>query len=116
MKRRLTYQDHLEIANLYVKQLVPMIEIARRFDCSRMAIWKALNRQNIDTTKKTTALVPTSCDFCNRPIKKFRCHFRKYQHHFCNAQCASLWKTQENKNYFLEKMKTYEKENKHTPE
>ena len=90
MRTRLSDADYEKIIHAFVVELVPMIELAERFNVSRMGIWKVLQRAGIDTTKQA-AHISTTCENCNQPITKIRCTFRKNLHSFCNRSCYFKW-------------------------
>lgn len=87
-----------EIIKAYTSDLTPMIALAKKYGVSRMAIWKILNRYNIDTTKAGAANIQAVCNHCGKKVMKKRCQYRKTLHTFCTHRCFSLWLNRDTKN------------------
>lgn len=84
------------IIHEYTINYVSMIELAKRYSVSRMAIWKILHKNNVNTTKQA-ANITTSCDWCNKIIVKPRYQVRKNLHSFCSHKHFSLWLNRDSK-------------------
>lgn len=70
-----------EVVRLFVDELVPMVEIARRFGKTRQCIWKVLRREGVDVAGSGRLVV--KCDWCGVEFKKYRSRVRGGMFHFC---------------------------------
>lgn len=93
------------IARLYTNEFVSAIELARRYNVTRAAIYCLLKRAGINTSYQEQAHITTTCDFCNSPITKLRSVIRKYKHAFCNSACSGAWKSTNNIAETMKKIK-----------
>ena len=82
--------DIASIVHLYTVELIPMITLAARYQVTRMAIWKVLHRQGVDTSKAASH-IKTTCKHCGDEIFKTRCQYRKTLHMFCDTYCYRAW-------------------------
>jgi hypothetical protein len=71
------------IKNWYVRDLIPVAEIAKRLDCSRPLIYRILKSLGVDTTKKP--FIEILCKGCGKPFSVRRCRARKRP--FCSPEC-----------------------------
>ena len=76
--------DEKEVVKAYTEDLVPMIELAKRYNVTRQGIWKALKRCGVDTSK---GKVKVKCYACGAELWRGRARIRKTKHHFCNNDC-----------------------------
>lgn len=81
------------IARLYTSEFVSAIELARRYNVTRAAIYGLLKRAGINTSYQEQAHITTTCDYCGSTITKLRSVLRKYKHCFCNGACSGAWKS-----------------------
>lgn len=79
-------EDRQYIIDAYTQQLIPMIELAKQFNITRMGIWKILKTAGINTTK-AAAHIPTKCSHCGNDITVVRCNFKKRLNNFCSSTC-----------------------------
>ena len=82
--------DRETIVKAYTIEFIPMIELARRYNVTRMAIWKLLNAVGVDTTKQA-AHIKTICDNCGKETSVIRSVISKRLHSFCNHNCYYAW-------------------------
>ena len=68
-----------------------MIDLAARYGVSRMAIWKALQRSGVPTSKAVAGHVKTFCVECAAPVDHTRKVFKKAKHIFCSQECYFRW-------------------------
>jgi hypothetical protein len=80
-----------DIIKRYTVKLEPMIDIANTYHCSRQAIFYALKRAGIDTSKEKRGSMRVTCAFCGRLHKKTRANIRSNRHHFCDQGCYWAW-------------------------
>ena len=85
---KITEKNAVYIVDAYQNQLVPMFELAARFNVSRQAIYKLLKRAGVDTRKR---LITVSCTACNTQIKRPKSQIRKRRHIFCSTDCYSAY-------------------------
>jgi predicted DNA-binding protein YlxM (UPF0122 family) len=102
--------NRLEIPNivrLYTTEFVPAIELARRYDVTRAAIYGVLKRAGVNTSYSVQAHVQTLCDYeqCGQTITKLRSVIRKNKHAFCNSGCYGAWKRNNKRKEVLDKIK-----------
>ena len=88
---KLSKGDASAIIKAYTINLTPMIVLASRYGVTRMAIWKLLKRNGVDTDKYTAANILTVCNWCKKPITKKRCQIRNAKHLYCNHTCYAAW-------------------------
>ena len=86
----LTDNAYVDIVNAYTVELIPMIELAKRYKITRQGIWKILNRAGVITTKEA-AHIRVSCTVCGIETNYVRSRFRGIKHHFCGEQCYHAW-------------------------
>ena len=87
---RLTDQEKVNIIQAYTVQLIPMIQLARKYGVTRQCIFKLLNKADIDTSKEA-ANISVSCTVCGEETKRLRCIVRKSHHIFCSKACYFAW-------------------------
>lgn len=85
---RITSNDIVNIVHAYTVELVPMIELAKRYNVTRQAIYKVLRKAGIDTSKRLT---PVSCTVCGNEMLRTRPRIRNQKWHFCDHKCYSAW-------------------------
>lgn len=66
------------------KELVPMIELAKKYGVTRQSIYKIIKKAGIPTAKGP---IEVSCDCCGKIVPKLKCQIRKQRHHFCDNDC-----------------------------
>ena len=93
---KLNTEQRTEIVHAYQNELVPMISLAKRFNITRMAIWKILRSQGISTSKLVAAHILSLCHYCQKPISVTRCVYRNRLHNFCNQTCYVNWLNRQN--------------------
>jgi hypothetical protein len=85
----LSSEDRAEVIRLYTEELIPMVEIAKRYCVSRQAIYKLIRRAGIDIL--AASKINTVCRHCGCPVTKARCQFRNTNSVFCSRQCYYSW-------------------------
>ena len=88
---RISIIDQSAIARAYAVELVPMATLARIHGISRMAVWKILRKQNIETRRGIATQIYTTCKTCGKPIKKPRCQYRTRLNMFCCRTCYTAY-------------------------
>lgn len=78
------------IVTAYQNDYISMAELATQYSVTRMSIWKVLHAHGVNTSKKA-AHIQTKCFYCQKPIIKIRCSYRKTLNHFCSRTCTSRW-------------------------
>jgi len=91
MRHRLTDKELVDIVRGYSVELVPAIELGKRYGVTRQSIMKALKRAGVDTRKEVASWIASSCIVCGKETKMLRCKFRKARHVFCGADCYYAW-------------------------
>jgi len=87
--------DDLRMA--YEDECVPMAEIARWADCSRMAVHKFFKRHGVDTSKERAGHRKLVCDSCGESYTVNRAKYRdlhlsgKQKRHFCSDVCYHVY-------------------------
>ncbi len=76
-----------DIVKRYTIDLEPMISIAKRYHTSRQAVFYALKRAGIDTSKQANGTCEVSCSYCGKPHKRTRANTRNFLHHYCSKEC-----------------------------
>jgi len=84
---RLTPKQEVDIINAYKVDLEPIISIAQRYHVTRQAIYKALHRNGIDTSKESNGHITVTCTCCGQPVTKYRAYLRNRKHVFCDTEC-----------------------------
>ena len=82
--------DKVEVVRAYRDELVPMIELAKRYGVSRQAIHKCLRVSGVATGKKDNRVV-RPCGWCGKPVEKVRCQARTRKRFFCPGDCYFDW-------------------------
>ena len=72
-----------EIKSLYLTHHLAPAQIAILAGVTRQAIWKALKKEGVDTSKDKGCNIECTCDYCGKPIKKTRAYWRRHSQHFC---------------------------------
>jgi hypothetical protein len=88
---KLTTEDRGKIVHSYNKELIPAIQLAKQFNVTRASIYYVLRDAGVNTSKQIAAHIITNCTFCNKPILKIRCQYRKTANPFCNRACFFSW-------------------------
>jgi hypothetical protein len=83
-----TSKQRVDIIEAYLN-LIPMIELAKRYGLTRQGVHKIIRNAGVDTAK--TGGIEVSCDCCQKIIKRFRSHVRKAKHIFCGNDCYTAW-------------------------
>lgn len=84
--------DHIEdIIQRYTEKFESMQSIADHYGYTRQAVYYALKRAGIDTSKANAANIQTTCAYCSKSIMKRRNVYRKTRHSFCNWEHYDLW-------------------------
>jgi len=73
-----------DVIRAFEIDLVPMIELAKRYGVKRQGIYKLLKRNGVDTSKRS---YPVKCHYCEKVFYRTKSLIRKYKHHFCNQDC-----------------------------
>jgi len=84
---KLTPRIEVDIITAYKVDLVTVKELAKRYGVTRQGIYKALKRNNIDTSDNANGKIVVSCTCCGASVRKNRSHIRKRKHIFCNMEC-----------------------------
>lgn len=66
----------------YSKYHLPLNSIAKSYSITKMAVWKILRKNGVNTSKVST-MVSTKCHWCQKPIQVKKCIYNMYLHHFC---------------------------------
>ncbi len=90
---RLTDVEKVYIINAYETDLIPMIDLAKRYGVTRQCIFKALNKAGVNTHKGTegASQITFSCTVCGKEGTRHRGDFRKRKHVFCGEACYFAW-------------------------
>ena len=96
---KFTQKDKVDVIEAYTTMLVPMNELARKYSCTRQAIWKVLKKHEVDTSKK---LIQVSCTTCGAILLRPKCRIRKQKHHFCDYDCYYAFLDAGNGNPYLQ--------------
>lgn len=84
--------DNLDdVVYRYTVILEPMISIAAHYGCTRQAVYYALKRAGVDTSKQANGHIKSTCAHCGRPVMVPRCRHRANKRSFCNASCYYAW-------------------------
>ncbi len=83
-------KDRVDIVREYTTNLIPMIELAKRYGMTRQAVYKILKKAEVDTSK-AAANIDVSCTVCGKEFKKLRYQVRKAKHVFCCEECYFAW-------------------------
>ena len=84
--------DNLDdVVYRYTVALEPMISIAAHYGCTRQAVYYALKRAGVDTSKQANGHIQSTCAHCGRPVMVPRCRHRANKRSFCNASCYCAW-------------------------
>lgn len=87
-----TLNHHIDnIIHRYTIDLEPMQSIANHYNCTRVAVYYALKRAGVDTSKRTNGKVDARCEHCGKVIQVQRAKFRRNKHSFCNSECYYAW-------------------------
>lgn len=81
---KIYHNDRVDIVKAYTIDLIPMIELANKYNVTRQAIYKILKNMGVDTSKK---LIKVSCSACGEIIERNKSRIRKQRNHFCNYEC-----------------------------
>ena len=87
---RLTDKEKVDIIERYTVGLIPMIELAAKYNITRQSVHKLLRAAEINTSKQA-AHIKLSCCCCGKEIIRLRCQVRKTKHMFCGDDCYSAW-------------------------
>lgn len=85
MRRKLSDENKMDIVKDY-GNLVPIIELARKYKVSRQAIWKMLRKAEVKTSKRKIKVL---CSVCGKEIYRGKARIRNQKNHFCSWEC---WK------------------------
>lgn len=80
-----------DITYRYTVLLEPMQVIADRYGCTRVAVYYALKREGIDTSRSTNGAITARCEHCGKVIRVQRARFRRNKRSFCNSECYYQW-------------------------
>jgi predicted DNA-binding transcriptional regulator AlpA len=80
---RLTAEQRVDIMRAYGTDLVPMIELAKRYGKSRQRIYRIISQAGIPRTER----FKVSCSCCGEEIERVRCQVRNRKHLFCSTAC-----------------------------
>jgi endogenous inhibitor of DNA gyrase (YacG/DUF329 family) len=80
-----------EIVDRYHVNAEPMISIAQSFGVTRQAVYHALKRAGIETSKAIAGNVVVSCSMCGKMHKRTRQRNRDSLHVFCSKDCYNKW-------------------------
>ena len=84
--------DNLDdVVYRYTVALEPMISIAAHYGCTRQAVYYALKRSGVDTSKQANGHIQSTCAHCGRPVMVPRCRHRANKRSFCDAACYYAW-------------------------
>lgn len=83
-RRRLTRDDQVEIVRRFCEELEPAISIAAAFGVTRQAVYRALQRNGVDTEKRK---YPTTCANCGAELMRTRQRLRDRERQFCDRAC-----------------------------
>lgn len=85
---KVTDKDIVDIIDAYQNELVPMIELASRYNMTRQGIHKILRRAGVNTALDK---IPVSCTACDKEFVVPRCRMRRSKHLFCCQECYTAW-------------------------
>lgn len=85
MTNRLTPKDEVDIINAYTIDLVPLIELAKRYRRTRQGLWKLLKRNGIDPSEY--GKLEVTCQACGKTFTRPRCQVRKTKNLHCSVKC-----------------------------
>lgn len=81
---KISHNDRVNIINAYINELIPMIELSKKYNVTRQAIFKILKKARVDTTKKQ---LEVSCTACGTVLNRHKARIRKQKNHFCDYEC-----------------------------
>ena len=84
-KWNLTPKERVDIVNAFVDDLVPMMELGKRYDVSRHSIYKTIKKAGVDI--QSFGRMDVSCTTCGEVVSRPRMRIRKQKHHFCGYDC-----------------------------
>lgn len=84
---RLTDKQKVDIVQGY-KDLIPMIELAEKYNITRQGVYKIIKQAGVDTQK---ALLPVSCNVCGKEIYRNKAKIRRQLHMFCSSDCYTAF-------------------------
>jgi len=84
---KLTPKAIVDIINAYKIDLIPITDLAKRYNVTRQAVYKALKLHGVDTSSASNGKITVSCTCCGEPIIKHRCNIRKRKYIFCDKEC-----------------------------
>jgi len=82
--KKLTPEEKADIIIAYQTNLVPMLELAKKYGKSRAGIWKTLQKAGVNTTKRR---LPVTCHACGKQVLKPKCQIRKAKYCYCTFDC-----------------------------
>ena len=80
-----------DVVKRYAIDMEPMISIAKHYGVTRQAVFYALKRAGIDTSKEIAGSMYVTCTHCGYPTKRTRSRFRNTVHPFCSKDCYHAW-------------------------
>lgn len=85
MTQRLTPKQEVDIITAFTLDLVPMIDLAKRYGRTRQGIWKVLKRNGIKPSDY--GQIQVSCSACGSAMTKHRSQVRHKKYLFCCQEC-----------------------------
>ena len=85
MTMKITPKQEVDIINAFTIDLVPMIELAKRYDMTRQGVWKALKRNGVSPSDY--GRITITCPACDKEFSRHRCQVRDRLRLFCSREC-----------------------------
>ena len=85
MTIRLTPKQEVDIISAYTIDLIPMIELAKRYNRTRQGIWKLLKRNGINPVEYER--MDITCQACGKIVSRTRCQIRNRKSLHCSVEC-----------------------------
>ena len=85
MTIRLTPKQEVDIINAYTINLVPMVDLATKYNRTRQGIWKMLKRNGIEPLEYER--LNLTCMACGEIFSRPRCQVRNRINIYCSMPC-----------------------------
>jgi hypothetical protein len=87
-KPSLTEDQKDQIVHLYTNDLISAVNLGRQFGRCKVTIYNVLHERGVDL--KDSHKIKVKCDYCGREFYKYRAHYRRTNHDYCNRKCRGM--------------------------